>query len=50
MVFSDNGLNGMSKVYHDLYRERLCRGKWRDMIDQYFNNWEATYFDFNESS
>ena len=49
MVFSDNGLNGMSKVYHDLYRERLCRGKWRDADRPVLlNNWEATYFDFNE--
>ena len=49
IVFSDNGLNGMSKVYHDLYRERLCRGKWRDADRPVLlNNWEATYFDFNE--
>jgi alpha-galactosidase len=49
MVYSDSGLNGMSRVYHKLYRERLARGKWRDRARPILiNNWEATYFDFNE--
>lgn len=49
MVYSDKGLNGMSNAYHKLFRERLTRG-----VHQYkerpilVNNWEATYFDFNE--
>ncbi len=49
MVFSNSGLGNMSRTYHKLYRERLCRGKYRDS-DRYvlINNWEATYFDFNE--
>ncbi len=49
MVFSNSGLGGMSRTYHKLYRERLCRGKYRDS-DRYIliNNWEATYFNFNE--
>ena len=47
-VYSDKGLNGMSHVYHRLYRERLCRGKWRDRERPILiNNWEATYFDFD---
>ncbi len=49
MVYSQNGLNGMSQVFHSLYRERLVRGKWRDeSCPILINNWEATYFDFNE--
>ena len=48
MVYSPNGLTGMSHIYHDLYRERLCRGSHRDKERPILiNNWEATYFDFN---
>lgn len=49
LVYSDQGLNKMSQVYHRLYRNRLMRGKWRDQARPILlNNWEATYFDFNE--
>ncbi len=49
MVYSDGGLNKMSQTYHELYRTRLARGKWRDRPRPILiNNWEATYFDFNE--
>lgn len=49
MVYSPNGLTGMSHIYHDLYRERLCRGTYRDKERPILiNNWEATYFDFND--
>ncbi|WJP98985.1 alpha-galactosidase [Geobacillus stearothermophilus] len=49
MVYSDQGLNGMSQTYHDLYRTHLVRGPWRDRPRPILiNNWEATYFDFNE--
>lgn len=49
LVYSDNGIGGMSRIYHKLYRTRLCRGKFRD-IERYvlLNNWEATYFKFDE--
>lgn len=49
LVYSDEGIGGMSRIYHKLYRTRLCRGKFRD-IERYvlINNWEATYFNFNE--
>lgn len=49
MVYSAAGFGGMSRTFHKLYRERLCRGKHRDS-GRYIliNNWEATYFDFNE--
>lgn len=49
MVYSDQGLNGMSQTFHRLYRTRLARGVWRDKVRPVLlNNWEATYFDFNE--
>ncbi|MEK5172618.1 alpha-galactosidase [Heyndrickxia sp. FSL W8-0496] len=49
IVYSDSGLNGMSQTFHELYRTRLARGQWRDRERPILiNNWEATYFDFNE--
>ncbi|MGU8223890.1 alpha-galactosidase [Clostridium perfringens] len=49
LVYSSKGLNGMSQIYHNLYRKRLCRGNYRDKVRPVLiNNWEATYFDFNE--
>ncbi|MGP4077505.1 alpha-galactosidase [Halobacillus sp. K22] len=49
LVYSDEGLNGMSQTYHQLYRNRLVRGEWRDQTRPVLiNNWEATYFDFDE--
>lgn len=47
LVYSDNGLGGMSRIWHKMIRERICRGKFRD-IERYalINNWEATYFNF----
>ncbi|MBQ6489267.1 MAG: alpha-galactosidase [Solobacterium sp.] len=49
MVYSDQGLGTMSRVYHKLYRSRLVRGYWRDRPRPILlNNWEGTYFDFNE--
>ncbi len=49
LAYSENGLNGMSQTFHKLYRTRLSRGKWRDKARPILiNNWEATYFDFNE--
>lgn len=49
MVYSDQGLNKMSQTYHRIYRKRLMHGTWRDQVRPILlNNWEATYFDFNE--
>ncbi|MBO9600222.1 MAG: alpha-galactosidase, partial [Cohnella sp.] len=48
MVYSDNGIGGMSRTFHRLYRKRLCRGVYRDRERPVLvNNWEATYFDFD---
>ncbi|WP_291636563.1 alpha-galactosidase [Clostridium sp.] len=49
LVYSDRGLNGMSQTFHNLYRTRLSRGYFRDRVRPILiNNWEATYFDFDE--
>lgn len=49
MTYSDNGFNRMSQTFHKLIRKRLCRGKYRDSERPVLiNNWEATYFDFDE--
>lgn len=48
MVYTENGLGGMSRIYHELYRNRLCRGPFRDKERPILiNNWEATYFNFD---
>ncbi|WP_046226184.1 alpha-galactosidase [Paenibacillus dauci] len=48
LVHSADGLGGMSRTYHKLYRTRLSRGTHRDKVRPILiNNWEATYFDFD---
>ncbi len=50
MVYSDRGLNAMSQAFHDLFAHRLARGPYRDAPRPILlNNWEATYFDFDEA-
>lgn len=48
LVYSDNGLNGMSNIYHRFYRDQLLpsafANKERPIL---INNWESTYFDFD---
>lgn len=49
MVYSQEGLGGMSRTFHRLYRNNLCRGPWKHKRRPILvNNWEATYFSFNE--
>lgn len=51
LVYSDQGISNMSQTYHDLYRNHLMRGVWKDKTRPILiNNWEATYFSFNEDS
>ena len=50
LVYSNEGLTGMSHIYNCLYGKRLCKGKYRDEVRPILiNNWEATYFDFNDT-
>lgn len=48
-VYSDKGLDGMSAQFHRICADHLVRGKYakapRPIL---LNNWEATYFGFNE--
>ncbi len=49
LTYSDEGFNGLSIPLHKLLRTRLARGYWRDRERPVLiNNWEATYFDFDE--
>ena len=49
LVYSDAGLGEMSRRFHRIIRQNLCRGKFRDTERPVLiNNWEATYFNFNE--
>ena len=49
IVYSEHGMNGMSQVFHKLYRTRLVRGKWRDQERPVLiNNWAATGMEFTE--
>ncbi|MBO7761848.1 MAG: alpha-galactosidase [Clostridia bacterium] len=49
MVYSHDGLGGMSHAFHELWRHHLVRGRYahteRPVL---LNNWEATTFTFDE--
>ncbi len=48
LVYSADGLGGMSRRFHSLFRTHLIRSVWRDRERPVLlNNWEATYFDFD---
>ena len=46
---SDEGMDKLSGRFHKVIREHVCRGKYK-MTERpvLINNWEATYFDFDE--
>ena len=48
LVFTKDGFDGMSHIFHDLFRTHLIRSPYlhreRPIL---INNWEATYFNFN---
>ncbi|MCI8453054.1 MAG: alpha-galactosidase [Lachnospiraceae bacterium] len=49
LAFSGEGFARLSHLYHDVYRENLCRSpfakKPRPVV---INSWEAAYFDFDD--
>lgn len=48
LVYSSEGIDGMTTSLHKLYRKHLIRGEYRNKKRPILiNNWEATYFDFN---
>lgn len=49
LVYSDEGMGGMSRTYHKLFNNYLVRGKYKNAERPVLiNNWEATYFNFTE--
>lgn len=50
MTFSEHGFNGMSQNMHSFVNEHIVRGDWKNRERPVLlNNWEAHFFDFNES-
>ena len=48
LCYSDEGLGGMSRAYHDFFREYIINPERVNMRRPIVvNNWEATYFDFD---
>lgn len=49
MSYSSNGMEKLSHNFHKVIRKHVCRGKYK-LAERpvLINNWEATYFDFNE--
>lgn len=48
-VFSAQGLNGMSQVWHRFVKNQISPTQHSDAIrPTYLNSWEAAYFDINE--
>ncbi|MDD6564281.1 MAG: alpha-galactosidase, partial [Clostridiales bacterium] len=47
---SGNGMETLSHNFHKVIREHVCRGKYK-LAERpvLINNWEATYFDFDEN-
>jgi alpha-galactosidase len=49
MTYSNQGLNKMSESFHQVISGKLVRGVWKSKERPILlNNWEATYFDFNQ--
>lgn len=48
-VYSDNGVGGMSRAFHKLFRNHICGSVWQHKARPVIvNNWEATYFNFDD--
>ena len=48
-LYSAKGLGKMTREFHDLYRNHLIRSRYtHQKRPVLINNWEATYFNFNE--
>lgn len=49
LCYSASGLGELSRNYHSLYRNNLCRGYYKNRRRPILiNNWEATYFNFTD--
>ncbi|MGN0676471.1 MAG: alpha-galactosidase, partial [Ruminococcus sp.] len=49
MTYSNKGFSELSHNFHKIIRENICRGKYK-LAERpvLINNWEATYFDFDD--
>lgn len=51
MAYSSNGLGNLSRRYHGIIRENVCPPEFKDYKRPVIiNNWEGTYFGFEEKS
>ena len=49
LSYSDSGMETLSHNFHNVIRNNICRGEYKlSERPVLINNWEATYFDFNE--
>ena len=49
LSYSDSGMETLSHNFHKVIRNNICRGEYKlSERPVLINNWEATYFDFNE--
>ncbi len=49
LSFSENGFEELSHNFHRMVRNNICRGKYKTAERPVLiNNWEATYFNFDE--
>lgn len=49
MSYSGEGFGTLSRQYHRILREHMCRGRFqKERRPVLINNWEATYLDFNQ--
>lgn len=48
LAYSGAGATALTHDFHDLYRKHLVRQRPRPERPVLLNNWEATYFDFNQ--
>ncbi len=50
LSFSNSGKNGVSNNMHEFVKNHIVRGVWQKKARPVLlNNWEGTYFDFNEA-
>ena len=46
--YTGRGLGELSRMFHGVIRNHICRGEYRDQVRPVLlNSWEASYFDFN---
>ena len=50
LVYSGDGLGGMSRIFHRFINRHIVRGEWKTKKRPILiNNWEGTYFDFDDN-